>query len=109
MGSSASDWYEPSTLVAMSDIIVITLNYRLDHYGLLHIADTETGNSALLDQNLALKWIYENAHTFGGDKNRITVSGESAGAISIGFHLFYPDSWPYFSWFYFYLYIQWLN
>ena len=97
IGSSVSDWYEPSTLVSLSEIIVITINYRLDYLGLLYLEDTDaTGNQALLDQTLALEWIYENAHTFGGDKNKITVSGESAGAISIGFHLFYPKSWPYF-------------
>ena len=97
VGSSVSDWYEPSTLVSLSEIIVVTINYRLDHLGVLYLEDTDaTGNQALLDQNLALKWIYENAHTFGGDKTKITVSGESAGGISIGFHLFYPKSWPYF-------------
>ncbi len=49
-----------------------------------------------LDQNLALSWIYNNAHTFGGDKNNITIAGQSAGAWSVGFHLFYEKSWPYF-------------
>ena len=96
-GSSTNDLYEPSTLVSLSEIIVATINYRLDHFGLLYLEGTDArGNQALLDQSLALKWIYENAHTFGGDRTKITLVGESAGAISIGFHLFYPNSWPYF-------------
>jgi carboxylesterase type B len=92
------DIYEPSTFVAMNnDLIVITLNYRLGAFGFMHIADTEaSGNQGFLDQNLALKWIYTNAHRFGGDRERITLSGQSAGSFSVGYHLVYPSSWPYF-------------
>jgi carboxylesterase type B len=98
IGDSATDLLEPSTLVAMSGMIVVTFNYRLDTFGLLHLSGTEaSGNQAFHDQAMALKWVYENAHTFGGDRNSITISGTSAGAISVGFHLFAPSSWPYFN------------
>jgi len=53
------------------------------------------GNQALLDQNLALKWINENAARFSGDNSRITIGGERAG--SVGYHLIYKASWPYFT------------
>lgn len=94
-GDGAS--YEPSTIVAMSDIIVITINYRLNALGFMHLADTDvTGNQGLHDSTTALKWIYKNAINFGGDNTRITISGESAGAWSVGYHLFLKESWPYF-------------
>ena len=96
-GSSTDDKFEASTLVSMSGIIVVTINYRVDAFGFLHLAGTDaTGNQGFLDQNMALQWVYNNAHTFGGDKTRITISGESAGSWSVGYHLFFPGSWPLF-------------
>lgn len=97
IGSSTDDRIEPSTLVAMSNIIVVTINYRLGAFGFLHIKNTDaSGNQGILDQSLAIKWVHENAHRFGGDKSRITIAGQSAGSWSVGYHLMYKPSWPYF-------------
>jgi carboxylesterase type B len=96
-GETAVDYYESSTLAAYGDIVVITVQYRLAAFGFLHLTDSlAKGNQGILDQHLALKWVYENANKFGGDHTRITICGESAGAISVGFHLLYEKSWPYF-------------
>ena len=96
-GSNSEDEFEASTLVAMSNIIVVTINYRLGVYGFLHIKGTEAkGNQGILDQHLAMKWIYENANFFGGDNTRITLGGQSAGSWSVGYHLMYEPSWKYF-------------
>ena len=55
-GSSIS--YEPSINVALSDIIYITIQYRLGPFGFMHLAGTKvSGNQAFLDQHLALKWV----------------------------------------------------
>ena len=61
------------------------------------IAPTEiTGRQFVERQSLAIKWVYDNGKYFGGDSSKITIQGESAGALSVGYHLLYPGSWPYF-------------
>ena len=96
-GSTREPLYEPSTIVAMSGILVVAIQYRLDAFGFIRLEGTDaTGNQGLLDQSLALKWVYENIRNFGGDPAKITIQGESAGASSVGYHLLYPGSWPYF-------------
>lgn len=54
------------------------------------------GNMGHMDQQLALKWVSENAANFGGDANRVTLWGASSGAASVGFHLLSPGSDSYF-------------
>lgn len=59
---------------------MVTFNYRLNALGFLGVEDTDaTGNQGILDQTMALKWVYENAASFSGDNSKIAVSGESAG------------------------------
>ena len=71
---------------------VVTVNYRLGIMGFLNQFDAENnrqlgGNYGLIDQQTAIEFIYENAENLGGDKNRLTIFGESAGGISVGCQL----------------------
>ena len=92
-GTITTDYYEGSTLAAYADIIVVTVQYRLDSLGFLHLTNTDArGNQGFLDQHLALKWVYENARQFGGDQTRITIGI----ILAFGYHLMYEKSWPYF-------------
>lgn len=65
-------------------VILVTIQYRLGIFGhLVHPWFNSRGlNPGLADQLAALKWVYENIRAFGGDPDRITVAGQSAGAIS---------------------------
>lgn len=86
-----------TVLASLSNEVVVTINYRLGIFGFFYKDGTEAkGYQALLDQNLALKWVYDNAATFGGDISRITIGGESAGSWSVGYHLIFPKSWLFF-------------
>ncbi|XP_072386232.1 juvenile hormone esterase-like [Diabrotica undecimpunctata] len=86
-GSGSIVQYNPKLLIDY-DIIVVTINYRLGAFGFLTTLDENIpGNLGLKDQHLALKWTHDNIHKFGGDPKKITVSGESAGSMSVGFHL----------------------
>ncbi|KAL8849807.1 MAG: hypothetical protein Q9221_005223 [Calogaya cf. arnoldii] len=67
-------------------VIYVALNYRLGAFGWLAgptLQSDGTANAALYDQRLALQWVQSNIHLFGGDPNRVTVFGESAGGGSI--------------------------
>ncbi len=87
-----SNAYDPSRLVAQGTVVV-TLNYRLGALGFLaHPAlsaeqDGHSGNYALMDQQAALRWVRDNIANFGGDKNNVTIFGESAGGFSVHTHL----------------------
>lgn len=75
------------------DVILVTANYRLGPLGFLSTFSKEfSGNYGLKDQTLVLKWIQENIVVFGGNPNRVTLFGESAGSCCVGNHLQSPMS-----------------
>lgn len=84
-GGAYSEWsgndelFGPDFLIDQY-VIVVTINYRLGVFGFLTLGTPDySGNMGLKDQQLALKWIYENIGEFHGDNKRITIFGESAG------------------------------
>ncbi|CAG2111665.1 unnamed protein product, partial [Medioppia subpectinata] len=92
MGSIFLDWFNGSVL-ATHDVVVVSVNYRLGPFGFLY-GDREDapGNVGLYDQLLGLKWVRENIHSFGGDRDQITIFGESAGSWSVSAHILSPLS-----------------
>ena len=76
--------YNGEILAAKYDVVVVTINYRLGILGFFNVPGTKTkGNYGLLDQILALKWVKKHIGDFGGDANKVTIFGESAGAGSV--------------------------
>lgn len=89
VGAGSEPWYNGANL-AKKGVVVITLNYRLDVFGFLAHPDLTTesehhasGNYGLQDQLAALAWVKRNIAGFGGDPDRVTVFGESAGSLSV--------------------------
>lgn len=80
---------------AQHGVIAVTVNYRLGPMGFLclpQLADEagHTGNYGLYDQMAAMQWIRENIASFGGDPDKITIMGQSAGAMSVQCHCVSP-------------------
>ncbi len=96
--SGAGSWlvYNGRALSTRGDVVVVTINYRLGLLGFLNLNGVTkgkipaTGNEGLLDQILALEWVRDNISRFGGDPDKVTIFGESAGAMSIGALLAMP-------------------
>ncbi|KZC14638.1 PREDICTED: esterase E4-like [Dufourea novaeangliae] len=86
-GSGHSAIYGPKFLLD-HDVILVTVNYRLGPLGFLSMEDSILpGNNGLKDQAQAIRWVHENIAAFGGDPNRVTIFGESAGGASVHLHM----------------------
>jgi len=96
-GLSASRGGDEAALLAKSGAVIVTVNFRLGILGFLaHPAlskespHNSSGNYGLLDQIEALRWVHQNIAAFGGDPNRVTVFGNSAGAGAVLYLLSSP-------------------
>ena len=99
-GNVAGDGAEPrydGERMAKKGIVALTVNYRLNVFGYLAHPDLSaeapykaSGNYGLLDQLAALQWVSQNIEAFGGDPNKVTIAGESAGSISVSAHMASP-------------------
>ncbi|KAK4239846.1 Alpha/Beta hydrolase protein [Achaetomium macrosporum] len=84
-GGTANDaTFDGGNMASRGDMVVVAINYRLSTLGFLALQDGKTnGNFGLADQITALEWVRDNIHNFGGDKDRVTIFGQSAGAASV--------------------------
>ena len=85
-GSGTSSMYDGTALAARRDVVLVSVNHRLNAFGFLYLAGlgdprfAGTSNLGMLDIILALEWVRDNIGAFGGDPGNVTVFGESGGA-----------------------------
>jgi para-nitrobenzyl esterase len=97
-GSGSLPLYE-GHLLARQDVVLVTVNYRLGYLGrFAHSAmtraqaDEPLANYGVFDQIAALEWVQRNIEQFGGDPNRVTIAGHSAGGVSVNILMVTPQS-----------------
>lgn len=92
-GGTGDDMLFAPDFLVEEDVIVVTINYRLGALGYLNTGDKSApGNAGMKDQVLALKWVKDNIHFFGGCPNRVTIFGQSSGGASVQYHMYSPMS-----------------
>ncbi len=88
-GSGSSPLYDGGNLCRRGDVVVVTVNHRLNAFGYLFLAElggpelAYSGNIGQLDLVQALQWVQQHAHEFGGDAGNVTVFGQSGGGAKI--------------------------
>lgn len=84
--------YEASNLAGRGDVVIVSVTYRVGLLGFLSLGPNSDiqGNQGLYDQELAIKWVYENIENFCGNPDDITVFGQSAGGLSTGIQVANP-------------------
>lgn len=85
-GTVNSALYDGTRLCKRGDVVVVTVNHRLNAFGFLYLAGVthdpvyaDSGNAGMLDLVLALRWVKDNIAAFGGDPTRVTIFGQSGG------------------------------
>jgi para-nitrobenzyl esterase len=88
-GSGSSPLYDGTRLCKRGDVVVVTVNHRLNSFGYLYVARlggaqlADSGNAGMLDLVMALQWVRDNIREFGGDPDRVMLFGQSGGGAKI--------------------------
>ena len=83
IGSGSEPYYTGANLAARGDVVVVTINYRLNVLGFLNDPELDEFNLGTRDQIAALGWVHDNIASFGGDPGNVTIFGESSGGQSM--------------------------
>lgn len=75
--------FDGGNFASRSDVVIVTLNYRLGALGFLSTGNLTTGSYGIRDQIMALEWVQKHIQSFGGDQSQVTVFGQSAGGQSV--------------------------
>ncbi len=95
-GAGSEGWYDGANLAKRGDVVVVTINHRLNAFGFINLrqiggeAFAGSGLVGLLDATLALEWVRDNIAAFGGDPGCVTIFGESGGGRKVSTFLGMP-------------------
>ncbi len=97
-GSASTAGTDGTDLARQGNVVVVTINHRLNVFGFLYLASfkggrfAETGNAGMLDAVAALRWVKENIAAFGGDADNVTIFGQSGGASKVAVLMAMPQA-----------------
>ncbi len=97
-GSGSRNVYEGTRLCKRGDVVVVTLNHRLNVFGFLYLTRlggaeyAESGNAGMLDLLAALHWVHDNISAFGGDPGNVTIFGQSGGGAKVSTLMAMPQA-----------------
>jgi para-nitrobenzyl esterase len=97
-GSGANPVYDGTNLARKGDVVVVTVNHRLNIFGHLYLARlggteyAESGNLGILDLTAALRWVHTNIAEFGGDPANVTIFGQAGGAAKVSTLMAMPQT-----------------
>jgi para-nitrobenzyl esterase len=95
-GSGNRATTDGANLARRGDVVVVSINHRLNIFGFLHLSDiggaawAHSGNAGVLDLVASLQWVRDNIRTFGGDPGNVTIFGESGGGGKVSVLLAMP-------------------
>ncbi len=98
-GTGSQDGPDAGNGIVAHDVILVTINYRLGVFGFFahpdltaESPDHSSGNQGILDQIAALRWVKRNIASFGGDPDRVTIFGQSAGGSAVALLTMSPEA-----------------
>jgi para-nitrobenzyl esterase len=97
-GSGSRNVFEGTRLCQRGDVVVVTVNHRLNVFGFLYLAHiggaeyAESGNAGMLDLVAALRWVHDNIAAFGGDPANVTIFGQSGGGAKVSLLMAMPEA-----------------
>ncbi|HET6145488.1 MAG TPA: carboxylesterase/lipase family protein [Candidatus Acidoferrales bacterium] len=97
-GAGSAHSFDGTNLAASQDVVVVSVNHRLNIFGYLYLADiggekfADSGNAGLLDVIAVLEWVRDNISHFGGNPGNVTLFGQSGGGLKISTLLAMPGA-----------------
>ena len=97
-GAGSAHAFDGNYLARSGDVVVVSVNHRLNIFGYLYLADAggekyaDSGNAGLLDIVAVLEWVRDNVAHFGGNPGNVTIFGQSGGGLKISTLLAMPPA-----------------